>query len=909
MATSRKFRRARLIAILLAVVLVAALAWGGWWSVQTVRASSPQTTGSITLKGLSGPVQVDRDKNGIPQIYASSSADLFRAQGYVQAQDRFYEMDTRRHITSGRLSEMFGSSQVKTDAFLRTMGWHRVAQQEWDHTLSPSTKRYLTAYTAGVNDYLKDHSGAAISMEYKLLDLAGKNYKPQKWSPVDSVAWLKAMAWDLRDNMEDEITRAQLPERLNQSEIDELYPSYPAKRNQPIVTGGGVDSAGAFDPKLSGSSGGTSNAAVNAVQGDAGARSALKGVQKQLDQATKALGSQPSGIGSNSWVVSGDHTTTGKPLLANDPHLSPALPSVWYQMGLHCTTVSASCPFDVTGYTFSGMPGVVIGHNQSITWGLTNSGVDVSDLYLEKIQDDKVLYDGSYVPITQREETIKVAGGKPRTITVRTTRNGPLISDRDDQSADVGRTADVPSGSPDRRDGYAVALKWTALQPGTTMDSVFALDKAQDFAQFRDAAKDFDVPSQNLVYADTKGNIGYQLPGRIPVRGDGDGSVPAPGWDPKYQWKSYIPFKALPWEENPSSGYIVTANQAVVGKDYPYHLTSDWGYGNRSQRITTLLKSKLKNGGLISPDDMASIQMDDRNPLAATLTPYLLKVKIKDSYVSEAQTLLKTWDYDQDPDSAAAAYYNAVWRQLLRITFGEKLPAAVRPEGQCLWVTPADEGSSGVVDDLSGQAKKVRECGQRPADSAEPNGGDRWEEVVRDLLPKADNHWWTTPQTYQGRTIGTAKGRDAVLAEAMKDARYELTAKLGKDISTWSWGRLHKLDLKNQTLGTSGPSFVRYLLNRGPYEMGGGEDTVDATGWNAAAGYEVDLVPSMRMVVDLSDWDKSRYINLTGASGHAYNAHYTDQAAKWQKGELLPWAYTANAVKSATKDKLVLTPN
>ncbi|MEW1697860.1 penicillin acylase family protein [Streptomyces sp. NPDC093249] len=911
----KKGRRARLILLVLVLALVAGVGWGGYWGVSTVRASFPQTTGEIRLDGLAGEVEVKRDANGVPQIYADTETDLFRAQGYVQAQDRFYEMDVRRHVTAGRLSEMFGESQVETDSFLRTLGWRRVAQQEYDTVLSQETKKYLQAYAEGVNAYLKDRDPAAISMEYAALALTN-DYAIEPWTPVDSVAWLKAMAWDLRGNMQDEIDRSLMTSRLSASQIKQLYPEYPYALHQPIVGGGAVDGeTGKFDPKgkadegdgtTTGDTPGTGSDGSNSSNGSdgsdgSGAQAQLGALSEVLDGVPALLGPNGNGIGSNSWVVGGKYTTSGKPLLANDPHLAPQLPSLWYQMGLHCRSVSATCRYDVAGYTFSGMPGVIIGHNDKIAWGLTNLGADVTDLYLERIGPDGYLVDGKVKPFTTREEVIKVAGGADRRITVRSTGHGPLVSDRSAELEKVGQKAPVGNAAPDRGTGYGVSLQWTALQPGKSMDAIFALDRAKDFDEFRAAAKNFEVPSQNLIYADTEGNIGYQSPGKIPQRGKGDGTLPAPGWDSSYRWKGYIPFDRLPYEYNPERGYIVTANQAVIDhRTYPDLLTKDWGYGSRSQRINDLIESKTKDGGKISPDDMRTMQTDNRSEIATLLNPLLLKVDISDPYVREAQKLLEGWDYTQEPDSAAAAYFNAVWRNVLKLAFGEKLPKELRPEGECVNVRPAD--STGPVDE---QNKLVRECGQRDPDSAQPDGGDRWYEVVRPLLKQEKNEWWTTPGN---RLDAATETRDQLLARAMKDARWELTAKLGKDVSSWSWGRLHQLTLRNQTLGTAGPDVVQRLLNRGPWNLGGGEAAVDATGWNAAGGYEVIWVPSMRMVVNVGDWDKSRWINLTGASGHAFSSHYTDQTDAWARGELYDWAFGKAAVEATTKDTLLLKP-
>ncbi|GGS49864.1 penicillin acylase family protein [Streptomyces cinerochromogenes] len=934
----KKGRKARLFVLVLVLAVIGGVAFGAYWSISTVRASFPQTTGSIRLDGLSGPVDVKRDGYGIPQIYASSDEDLFMAQGFVQAQDRFYEMDVRRHMTSGRLSEMFGKSQVDNDAFLRTLGWDRIAQQEYDTKLSAATKKYLQAYAKGVNAYLQGKSGKDISLEYAALGFTN-DYQPQKWTPVDSVSWLKAMAWDLRGNMQDEIDRALMTSRLGPQQIQDLYPAYPYGRNKPIVQEGQYDElAKAFRQSgatgsqgttgttgttgSTGTTGGTgttgttgttgatgSSAGGTGTAGTAGSTgtgsgltSQLGGLYSVLDDLPTAVGVNGQGIGSNSWVVAGKYTVKGKPLLANDPHLSASLPSVWYQMGLHCRTVSSKCQYDVTGYTFAGMPGVIIGHNAKIAWGLTNSGVDVTDLYLEKVSANGYLYDGKVRPFKTREETIKVAGGKDKTIVVRQTQDGmPLLSDRDDELVQVGRKASVNTAAPDRGDGYGIALRWTALDPGTTMDAVFALDKAGDWNEFRAAAALFDVPSQNLVFASTDNHIGYTLPGRIPTRSAKDtGAVPAPGWDSKYRWTGFIKQDELPYEYDPKRGYIVTANQAVVDPEkYPYTLTTDWGYGTRSQRISDLIESKVKDGGKISTDDMRQMQLDNSSEIAKLLVPKLLKINLDDPDVRQAQKLLEGWDYTQEADSAAAAYFNAVWRNILKLAFGNKLPKEVRVKGQCLWVDKID--STGPVDDDT----KVRECGQRDADQAQPDGGDRWFEVVRTLMDKPDSDWWKTAKS--GTRPG-ADNRDQLFRRAMIDARWELTAKLGKDIDTWSWGRLHRLFLKNQTLGTDGPKVLQYLLNRGPWKLSGGESTVNATGWNAAGGYNVVWVPSMRMVVNLADLDKSKWINLSGASGHAFSAHYTDQTGKWAKGELLPWSFSGKAVDQSTSDTLVLTP-
>ncbi|MEY9872220.1 penicillin amidase [Streptacidiphilus sp. MAP12-33] len=941
MPRSKKFRRLRIMVVLVVLLLVAGVSAGGWYGVRQVHASYPQTTGSIHLQGLSGPVDVVRDDKGIPQVYASSAQDLFMAQGYVQAQDRFWQMDVNRHITSGTLASMFGSGQVQTDAFIRTMNWRGVAQAEWDHQLSATTKAYLQAYSDGVNAWLKDHpGGAGASLEYALLGTVYGGYKPAQWTPVDSISWLKAMAWDLSGNMQQEIDRSLLAGSLSTQQIADLYPSYPESTNGTIIArtgkvakdgtyvpGDGVKTS-AISPgtgaKATSTGSGNGSATVPAAYRTVGGKPAAEGAQQAAQALADNISVLPTmlgrpgaaGIGSNSWVVDGSHTTTGKPLLANDPHLAPGIPSIWYQMGLHCNTVSAQCPFDVTGFTFPGMPGVIIGHNQNIAWGFTNLGADVQDLYLEQVNSDGTyLLDGKNVAFNTRQETIKVAGGSDQTVTVRTTHDGmPIISDHSTQEQSVGASAPVDGSAPPRGGGYAIALKWTALIPNKTMDAVFALDKASNFAEFRGAARDFSVPAQNLIYADTQGNIGYQMPGDIPIRPTvngtaSDGTYPQPGWDSHYMWqKNFVPFPSLPWEENPSSGYIVTANQAAVDSaNYPYLITKDWDYGTRAKQITTLIQGKLAGGGKISPEDMASIQLDDTSVFAKTLVPYLLNIPINEPYYKQAQDLLRGWNYEQDSGSAAAAYYNAVWSNLLHLAFDEKFPAEVRSTTDCIMVIPADK--AGIPqDDVNGKAQRVRTCGLRDDATAQPDGSDQWTTVVGKLLPHATDAWWNWTDD-NGNQV---QGRDSLLKEAMIDARKQLTSLMGKDISGWSWGRIHTLELQERTLGTDNSSIasgaVHWLLNRGPYKLNGGSAAVDAASWNAANGFTVDEAPSMRMVVDLSDFDSSHWINIGGASGHAFDQHYDDQMQMWVDGELLTWPFSQQAVNATAKDKLALTP-
>jgi len=819
-----------------------------------VRQPFPETEGELTLEGLDGEVTVLRDDAGIPQLYGDSTADLMKAQGFVQAQERFFEMDVRRHITSGRLSELFGEATVETDTFVRTLDWRDVAEKEVA-LLDPETRAAFEAYADGVNAYLEQTDPGELALEYSVLGLTGLDYEPEPWTIADSLAWLKAMAWDLRGNMVEEIDRV-LAMSMNSPElVAELFPAYDAEARTPIVTQGAVVD-GVFDQ---GATGGSRLPERPAYLSSPEALDALRSVRERVDRVPAFLG-KGDGLGSNSWVVSGERSSTGQPLLANDPHLGVGMPGIWMQMGLHCRTVSEDCPLDVSGFTFSGTPGVVIGHNADIAWGFTNLGPDVTDLYLEKIEGDRWRRDGRLRPLTTRREVIEVRDGDDVEVTVRSTAHGPILSDADPLVADVGEAArpDHAGGRP--AGGYAVSLAWTALEPTDTADAIMRLNTASNWDEFRQAASSFAVPSQNLVYADREGHIGYQAPGRIPIRKSGnDGRVPAEGWRPDDDWTGdYVPFDGLPSVLDPEEGFVVTANQQVIGRGYPYHLTDDWDEGYRAQRIRDVIEGEQD----MSMAEMTDLQLDTRNPMASTLVPFLLDVQLPDGYPSDGQELLAQWDFTQPPESAPAAYYNVVWRRLLELTFHDDLPAAA-------W----------------------------------PDGGSRWMSAVAGLLRDPDDKWWD-----DRTTDDEVETRDDVLVEAQLMARDDMTRLQDRNPREWSWGRLHRLDLVHATLGESGIPPVEWLFNRGGWQVGGGGAIVNATAWDAREGYGVTAAPSMRMVVSMADLDDSRWINLTGVSGHPFHEHYADQTEKWVDGEYLPWPSSPDAVEDAAEDERTLVP-
>jgi len=868
--------------VVVALVLVAGTSFG----VVTVRRPLPTTDGTQQVPGLSAEVRVVRDAQGVPQVYASTPEDLFAAQGYLQAQDRFFEMDYRRHVTAGRLAELVGDvpAAIEADMVTRTFGWRKVAEEEW-HILSEETRSYLRAYAEGVNAYLSTHDADEIALEYTVLGVSVDVAEPEPWEPVDSLAWLKAMAWDLRGNYDAELERALAYSTLGETKlVDELFPSYATSGNQPILRtsevadedsgDGGTEDGGTED-------GGTEDGGSDETTTDGGSSSADAAPYgaPDFDQAVAAahdaidavpvLVGRGEGVGSNSWAVSGDHTASGAPMLANDPHLTLGAPGIWAQVGLHCDIVDAQCPFDVSGFSFAGFPGVIIGHNAHLAWGLTNMGADVTDFFIERVRDDTWLRDReaeAWEPLDVRKETIRVAGSQPIDMDVRSTAHGPIIS----SVLDIDDVVDAPTEAGTDFGEYAVSLSWTALQPGHTADAVFAMSTAHTAKDIRAAAAMFDVPAQNIVFATADGHIGYQAPGKIPVRNDVDGPVPSdgtwprPGWEPRYDWQGWVPARQMPRALDPEEGFIVAANQAVLPTGDDPFLTRDWDYGYRSERIRTLLTAQIDTGLQFKVDDMNRIQNDAWSPFAQALVPVLLDVDLRDDYDAAGQELLAGWDGNMAVDSHAAAYFAAVWRNLLEATFWDDLPESMRPDG-----------------------------------------GSRWLVVMQHMLERPDHRFWDDRST-----LNVVESRDEILTRALVTARRDLTVELSKNPDDWQWGTLHQLYLTHPVLGGEGvPSIVREYVNPDPVPMAGGSSIVNATGWDAGTrSFAVRTGPSMRMVVDMGNLDASTWVTVTGTSGHPASVHYDDQLDAWATGKTFPWPFSRAAVDDALETETMLVP-
>ncbi len=863
------------VAVVLLVVVALVVGSVGW----VTAAAQPVTSGNLAVAGLHGQVRVDRDVNGIAQITAGDAHDLFFAQGWVHASERLWQMEVWRMAGAGRLAEILGPAALKQDEFIRTLDWRGAAKRDYA-ALSAGARAVLQAYSDGVNAYVDGHPGPLgapfelVALKYGLGD-ALHGYRPEPWGPLDILTFAKVQAWSLGGNMDTEIFRMLEDQRLGDPRLtDELFPAYPAGR--PVIASPqqtGIGASSAVPPAPSATAGiagapalvtaATSGAWADLAQtaGGIGAELGLTGARGMVGMA---------GIGSNNWVVDGTYTQSGKPMLANDPHLGFNMPSIWYVNGLHCAQVSASCPYDVVGVTFPGTPGVIAGHNARISWGVTNVNPDVQDLVMEK-QDPanpaRYLTASGSEPFTVRNEVIKVAGGQDVTLTVRETGHGPIVNDAD------ARLAGNPT---------LFALRWTATAlPDRVLEAFLDIDTAANWAQFRDALRLFGAPSQNFVYADVDGNIGYQMPGAIPIRSDPSdhGLRPVPGWDGRHEWVSFIPFDQLPSVYDPPSGRIVTANNPVDAGSL--FIGAEYDRGDRAARITQMLDAAK---GTVTTQTMSAIE-GDTTLLRGARMQAALQAMSPHPATADGQAVLGQilgWDGTCTVSSVGCTSFSVFELAVERAIF---------------------DGNLGPW-------------------AASYVGSDWANDLTATLIGTPDGRasaWWGD------RAKGTGADAAAVTAKALDTAGSWLRRDLG-DPGTWSWGRIHTIAFREATFGSAGIGPLDWYFDTSPVPVNGASGAVDNTyyQWSVAypdpvagtppaatslAGiFAVTNGPSMRAIYDMGNLDASRVITTTGQSGVPFSPHNTDFIARWLANQTVPLPFTAGAVAQASAAALVLHP-
>jgi len=776
------------------LILLVAMAGGAGFI--WLRQGLPVMDGERSVTGLREPVEILRDRHAVPHISGSSVTDVLFAQGYAHAQDRLWQMEFQRRVGAGRLAEVVGADALPVDRFMRMLGLYRLAEASLAH-LSDETLAWLQAYAAGVNAFLGDREGP-LPPEFLLLG----HDQIEPWRPADSVVWVKMMALDLSGNWSRELLRARLKAQLSDEQIADLWPDYPSDAPVTLAADlGGLD----------------------------------------LDRLAAALPSAPPpGIGSNGWVLAGERSESGGALLANDPHLGFRVPGTWYLAHLKAPTL------ELIGASLPGVPGIVLGHNGEIAWGMTNTGPDSQDLFIEKIDPadpERYLTPTGSAAFVNRTEVISVKDADDITLNLRSTRHGPVISDIVTSARDV------------TGEDRVLALAWTALiEDDTSIETLFDLSQATDWAQFLVAVDGHDAPQQNLFYADRAGHIGMAAPGRVPVRRSGDGLWPVPGWTGDHDWTGMIPSDALPKHLDPEKGQLVNANNRIVPADYPHLITAIWEAPHRAQRIETLL-----GDGKHDLDNLAAIQLDQFSLLADDVLPLLLEVRPANDPSRTAITQLQTWNRIMQADTAEPLIFAAWYREFTRLIYQDELG----PLFSSFW-------------------------GIRP-------------QFIRRVLQ--EKQVWCDDQ-------GTAPVETCqdLAATALDLALDDLADRYGGNPADWRWGEAHPALMTHPVL--NGVPVLANLVNI-IQPVGGDSMTVNVGHYahhDEANPFASIQGASYRGLYDLADLDHSRFVAATGQSGHPLSPHYRDLTDRWAAGETLPMTRNPEHYGAEMLGRLVLQP-
>lgn len=759
--------------------------------------AAPLTNGEVALPGLAGELRIERDAHGIATIIAGSASDAYYGLGVVHVQDRLWQLETHRRTGAGRLAEAFGEAAVGTDRFLRALGVRRAAAAQWA-AMRGEARQAVLAYTAGVNAAMRDLVRARPP-EFVILGL-----EPEPWLPEDSLAWGIMMAWDLGGNWRTELHRMRLSGLLPVDRINEFLPPYPGEA--PLAT--------------------RDYAALYRELGLTGPATRLS--LHRLDEQAPPSGVE--GVGSNNWVVAGSRTTTGKPLLANDPHLKLSAPALWYFARLKAPGL------DVAGATMPGLPLVVLGQNADLAWGFTNTGPDVQDLYLEAPDPgDPGRYrtpDGS-AAFETFEEVIRVKGRPEVTMTVRRTRHGPVISD-------AGVVDDVIGPN------HVMAMRWTALDPDSDPVSVgLAFMRAASVADFFRAAERFVAPMQNMVVADRAGHIGVISPGRVPLRGaanDLRGLAPAPGWDARYDWQGFVAADETPRELDPARGWIATANQRIHAPDYPHFITSEWALPYRQQRIEQMLAERPRH----SREDLTRMQADEQSLAVPRLLPWLQQARPEHALAAAAHQALEGFDGTMAADRAAPLIYWAWQRQLART----------------------------ILADEAGAASFDKHFATRS-----------FQDTLEGVLTRNDAWWCDDKSTPEAETCAQASARALALALD------ELAARHGPDVAAWRWGAAHQARSEHRPF--SRVKALAWLFElRAP--VGGDTYTVNVGRVGLKPDPTTGELfldehgPSLRAVYDVGDRSRSVVMHSTGQSGLPFLRAYRSFVGAWASGQMVP---------------------
>jgi len=745
------------------------------------RRPLPKREGTIELDGLEGPVRIRRDRWGVPHVKAESRSDLWFAQGFCHSQDRLWQMDFYRRAVSGRVSEMAGAEGLAVDRLMRTLGMRRIAERE-AAALEPELGAVLERFCEGVNAAAA--SAKALPFEMQLLR---EGFEP--WRPVDILSLGKLLAFGLSTNWERELLRSDMARALGPELAARLDPGYPGAN--PVVTQEPWSGEGL-------------------------------GLAEQIDAVRRSIGLAAEASGSNNWAVSGERSATGTPLIAGDPHLPPSMPGIWYQIALQVGerfTRGASLP---------GLPGHYMGQNNDVCWTFTNVMADVEDLFIEKVDGERYLFEGEWRALQiEREEILVKDRAAPEVLEVRITHHGPIVNEA--LGAD---------------DAEPLALRWITLDAATAFAGMYRLDQVNSGPDLVRELAGHTSPASNLVWADRHGSIGYKLIGRLPRRRGGCPDLPKPGWGGDFEWEGTIPYEELPEVIDPASGFLITANNRIVGDSYPHHITSDWLDGFRAARIEQMLRAKEKH----DLDDFAEMQSDTLSLPGLEVARRLGRLRPAAQRESSAIERLRSWDGRLDPDTIAGTIYQAfllrLAREVARAVIGDR-DLAER------WLDRADNGFMAHV-----------------------TSPWRWHSHLMGLWEEGDEELIGRPW-------------EELVGEALRGALDDLGDRFGSDPEGWRWGRVHEMEFPHP-LGDANP-LLRRLLNR-RLRAGGAQETVSQIAYDPNDPYRAVWAPSWRMVADPCDPTRSRWQMFTGQSGHPASPHYDDLQADWLAGRTQPMA-------------------
>lgn len=767
-----------------------------------LSSSLPAYQGIITSSKIISDIEIYRDSFAVPYIFAENDNDAAFALGYVHAQERLFTMDFIRRAGEGRLSEILGDEAVPFDNMFRTVGIKRNILRNYSR-IDPSVISLLQSYSDGVNAYIEERKGN-YSIEFDVL-----GYQPEKWKPLHSLIIIKMMAWELNMSWWTDLTFSELIQKLGEKKALEILPDYP--ENAPTIIADNFKYLSAINSSL-----------------------------VETDKAFRNfIGWTGTHIGSNNWVVNANKSTSGKPIIANDPHLAFSAPGKWF-----AATVNSKEGWKTSGVTLPGVPGIVIGKGENISWVLTNVMNDDADFYIEKLDssDSKYFVDGQWRDLRIIKDTIKVKNGKDRVIEIKETHRGPIISDIHTFNF-IYNTAE--SEFP------PISMKWLGNEFSDEMLGFYKINKAKNWNQFREGVKYFGIPGQNFVYADTTGNIGYIMGARIPLRKKNNPTLVFDGTNTENDWQGYVPVEEIPVVLNPKENFIASANNKIL-KDFKYHISNLWEPSSRIDRIYELLNSKEKH----SAEDFKKYQMDITSPYAKLITSHIVKafegIKINDNNLKTAIELLSEWDFNLNKQSQTPSIYVVTLKYLLHNIYYDELG-----------------------DDLFNRFVFLANV------------------PFRSLLQVLDK-----PESLIFDDISTAKteSKNEIIRKSLADALTFLEENLGKDLTNWQWGRLHTVTFKHAFSGNF--SLLDKYINIGPYEIGGDGTTINNTEYPFSESidkypmfshneFENILGPSMRYIYDFAKPDQYYLILTTGQSGNVMSDNYHDQTPYWLQGKYM----------------------